>query len=57
MDRVNPDSLTVKYGKAERFLDGARKGERFQFLREGYFVSRGGNEFNCIVGLKDGFKP
>lgn len=57
MDRVNPDSLTVKYGKAERFLDGASKGERFQFLREGYFVSRGGNEFNCIVGLKDGFKP
>ena len=56
MDRLNPDSHTVLHGKAERFLAGAEKGERFQFLREGYFVSKGGGEFNCIVGLKDGFK-
>ena len=57
MDRVNPNSLTVLRGKAEKFLEGAEKGERFQFLREGYFVARGGGEFNCIVGLKDGFRP
>ncbi len=57
MDRVNPNSLTVKYGKAERFLEGAPKGARYQFLREGYFVSRGNGEFNCIVELKDSHKP
>ena len=57
MDRLDPDSHTVLHGKAERFLAGAAKGERFQFLREGYFVSKGDGEFNCIVGLKEGSKP
>lgn len=56
MDRINPHSLTVLHGYAEKFLAGAKKGDRFQFLREGYFVCRGGTEYNCIVGLKDGFK-
>ena len=56
MDRINPNSLTVLHGYAEKFLAGAKKGDRFQFLREGYFVCRGGTEYNCIVGLKDGFK-
>ena len=57
MDRLEPDSHTVLNGKAERFAVAAPEGERFQFLREGYFVSKGNGEFNCIVGLKDGFKP
>ena len=56
MERINPDSLTVLHGKAEKFLASAAKGDRFQFLREGYFVCRGGTEYNCIVGLKDSFK-
>ena len=56
MDRINPNSLTVLHGYAEKFLASAKKGDRFQFLREGYFVCRGGTEYNCIVGLKDGFK-
>lgn len=56
MDRINPNSLTVLQGKAEKFLLNAKKGDRFQFLREGYFVCRGGTEYNCIVGLKDSFK-
>lgn len=56
MDRINPNSLTVLQGKAETFLLNAKKGDRFQFLREGYFVCRGGTEYNCIVGLKDSFK-
>lgn len=56
MDRINPNSLTVLHGKAEKFLSGAGKGDRFQFLREGYFVCRGNGEYNRIVGLKDGFK-
>ena len=57
MHRGNPHSLTVRRRKAEGCREGAEKGERFQFLREGYFVARGGGEFNCIVGLKDGFRP
>lgn len=56
MDRINPNSLTVLQGKAEKFLLNAKKGDRFQFLREGYFVCRGDTEYNCIVGLKDSFK-
>ena len=58
MDRVNRDSLTVLNGKAEKFLAEARAGERYQFLRQGYFIKRDveGQEYNSIVGLKDSFK-
>ena len=56
MDRLNPDSLTVLRGKAERFAAEAPAGERFQFLREGYFIAKGEGVFNCIVGLKDNYK-
>ena len=58
MDRVNRDSLTVLNGKAEKFLADAKAGERFQFLRQGYFIKRDveGQEYNSIVGLKDSFK-
>ena len=58
MDRVNRDSLTILNGKAEKFLAEARAGERFQFLRQGYFIKRDveGQEYNSIVGLKDSFK-
>ena len=57
MDRLNPNSLEVLHGKAERMLEKAEVGTRFQFLREGYFIKRNeNNEYNSIVGLKDGFK-
>ena len=58
MDRVNPNSLTVLGGKAEKFLASAKPGDRFQFLRQGYFIKRNvdGEEYNSIVGLKDSFK-
>lgn len=58
MDRVNPNSLTVLNGKAESFLKDAKAGDRFQFLREGYFIKRNvdGEEYNSIVGLKDSYK-
>ena len=56
MDRLNRDSVKVLHGKAEHFAADAPKGERFQFLREGYFIAKGGGEFNCIVGLKDNYK-
>ena len=57
MDRLNPNSLTVLHGKAERIVADAPVHTRFQFLREGYFIKRNDkNEFNSIVGLKDSFK-
>ncbi len=58
MDRVNKNSLTVLTGKAEKFLANAKAGERFQFLRQGYFIKRDvdGEEYNSIVSLKDSFK-
>ena len=57
MDRLNPNSLTVLHGKAERIVAEAPVHTRFQFLREGYFIKRNeNNEFNSIVGLKDSFK-
>lgn len=57
MDRINPNSLTVLNGKAERFIENAPVHTRFQFLREGYFIKRNeNNEFNSIVALKDSFK-
>ncbi|MEG2450347.1 MAG: glutamine--tRNA ligase/YqeY domain fusion protein [Clostridia bacterium] len=56
MDRINKNSLTVVTGKAEKFLQSAEVGERFQFIREGYFIKRNSdNEFNSIVGLKDSY--
>lgn len=61
-DNLNPDSLKIVNGvKLEKSLDTAEKGERFQFLRNGYFVADGKNEaglpvFNRIVSLKDSFK-
>lgn len=56
MDRINPNSLKVLHGKAEGFLREAKPGERFQFLREGYFIKRKqGDEFNSIVALKDSY--
>ena len=56
MDRVNKDSLKVLSAKGEEFLKTAKKGDRFQFMRKGYYVLREGLEFNSIVSLKDGFK-
>jgi len=56
---LNPNSLTVLPGcKVEPALAQAKPGERFQFLRQGYFCvdpdSKPGHPvFNRIVGLKD----
>ncbi len=61
-DNLNPDSLViVPNAKLEKSLAEAVPGSRFQFLRQGYFVSDGVNSdgkpvFNRIVSLKDSFK-
>ena len=56
---LNPDSLiTVEHAKAEPSVKDARVGDRFQFVRTGYFCkdSKYENTFNRIVSLKDSFK-
>lgn len=57
-DFLNPDSVIKLTGcKVERSLVDATPGERFQFVRTGYFVkdTKYPNTFNRIVTLKDSF--
>ena len=57
-DYLNPDSLKKLVGcKMEPALCDAKDGEKFQFVRTGYFVkdTKYENTFNRIVGLKDSF--
>ncbi|MBQ4054934.1 MAG: glutamine--tRNA ligase/YqeY domain fusion protein [Clostridia bacterium] len=56
---LNNDSvLELKNCKLEPSLAEANDGERFQFVRSGYYVkdTKNENTFNLIVGLKDSFK-
>ena len=60
ISRLNPDSLEVKQGYAERFLAEAEVGTSFQFLRTGYFCKDPDSTpekpvFNRTVGLRDTF--
>lgn len=55
-DYLNPDSVKKLTGcKLEPSLADAQPGERFQFVRMGYFCkdTKYDNTFNSIVGLKD----
>ncbi len=56
---LNQDSVVALKGcKLEPSLAEAKDGERFQFVRSGYYVkdTKNENTFNLIVGLKDSFK-
>ena len=58
LKKLNPDSLEVCRGYAERFLGDAQVGDTFQFLRMGYFCkdpdsTQGVCVFNRTVPLKD----
>lgn len=58
LDFLNNESLTrVEGALVEPTLADAAAGERFQFVRTGYFCkdSKNENTFNRIVGLKDSF--
>ena len=60
LDFLNPESLkTYENAKLEKALADAKVGEKFQFVRMGYFCkdSRNENCFNRAVTLKDSFKP
>ena len=57
-DYLNPTSLVrLEHCRVEPSLADAAPGERFQFVRTGYFCkdTRYPNTFNRIVGLKDSF--
>ncbi len=57
-DYLNKNSVTeVACAKIEESLEAAVPGEKFQFVRVGYFVkdTKNENTFNRIVGLKDSF--
>ena len=59
LDYLNPHSLQeLTDCKLEASLADAQPGERFQFVRMGYFCkdTRHDNTFNRIVTLKDSFK-
>ena len=58
-DYLNLDSVEKLTGcKIEPSLADAKPGDRYQFVRTGYFVkdSKNENTFNRIVGLKDSFQ-
>ncbi len=62
ISRLNPDSIVIKRGYAERALQNAKPGDRFQFMRVGYFCTDldhtpAAPVFNRAVDLKDSFKP
>ena len=57
-DYLNTDSVKTLHGcKLEKSLTDSKSGERFQFVRNGYFIrdTKNPNTFNRIVTLKDSF--
>ena len=57
-DYLNPNSLVkVEHCKVEPCLLEAAAGDKFQFVRDGYYCkdSKYENTFNRVVGLKDSF--
>lgn len=60
ISRLNPGSLKVFRGVAEKCLAEAQTGDTFQFLRTGYFCKDPDSTaelpvYNRVVGLKDSF--
>ena len=60
-ERLNPNTKTTLTAKGEKFLADTKLYDRFQFMREGYYMSLGKNEkgiveFNGICSLKDSYK-
>ncbi len=59
-DYLNPQSLQkISHAKIEEAAYDAAEGERFQFVRTGYFAkdTKYPNTFNRIVTLKDSYRP
>ena len=59
-DYLNPDSVVVCKGcKLEEALADAKPGDKFQFVRTGFFTpdSKNPGVYNRVVTLRDSFKP
>jgi glutaminyl-tRNA synthetase len=61
MERINPNSWTVYHGFVERALANAKPGDKFQFIRDGYYNTDDDAKeteliFNRTVSLKSSFK-
>ena len=59
-DYLNPESVVVRKGcKLEESLRDAKPGEKFQFVRTGFFTpdSKNPGVYNRVVTLRDSFKP
>ena len=61
VELMNPDSITVMHGYVEPALAAAKPGDKFQFMRIGYFCTDLDHTsehpvFNRAVGLQDSFK-
>lgn len=61
MERLNPNSLSVKEGVVEASLADTKPLDHYQFVRNGYYTTdkdskEGHLVFNCTVGLKSSFK-
>ena len=59
-DYLNPESVVVcKDCKLEESLKDAKPGEKFQFVRTGFFTpdSKNPGVYNRVVTLRDSFKP
>ena len=59
-DYLNPDSVVVRKGcKLEEALADAKPGDKFQFVRTGFFTpdSKTPGVYNRVVTLRDSFKP
>ena len=57
---INKNSKTVFKGYGEKALENCKKGETFQFLRQGYFCRDTKSDdivFNETVNLKSSYKP
>ncbi|MGN1410075.1 MAG: glutamine--tRNA ligase/YqeY domain fusion protein [Eubacteriales bacterium] len=60
IDYLNPESaVKIENAKIEPALAEAAPGEKFQFVRIGYFAkdTKNENTFNRVVSLKDSYKP
>lgn len=57
LDYIDPNSAVTKEIFTEPSLEGAKPGEKFQFVRTGYFCvdTKDPSVFNRVVGLKDSF--
>ena len=61
-ERMNPNSIVKKMGFVEPKLAESKPGDKFQFMRVGYFCTdldstQAAPVFNRTVGLKDSYKP